>query len=206
MDGKKRTVLFSVAILGVMSALVVASVPLYRVFCQLTGYGGTPKTGSAAFDALGSPRESGEGHMVVRFDTNVMPDMPWRFSPVRTSMNVRLGERSLALFTAENTSRQPIVGTAVFNVTPLKAAAYVDKIQCFCFTQQRLEPGEKAEMPVTFFIDPKIAHDPNTAEVGTITLSYTFYKSRDQSFGAELAPNRAPSTTTGEIARGDNRL
>jgi cytochrome c oxidase assembly protein subunit 11 len=206
MDGKKRTVLFTLAILGSMSALVVASVPLYRVFCRVTGYAGTPRSGSEVSDSLGSPRGSGEGHIVVRFDTNVMPDMPWRFAPERTSMSVRLGERTLAFFTAENTSNQPLVGTAVFNVTPLKAATYVNKIQCFCFTQQRLGPNEKAEMPVTFFIDPKIADDPNTAEVGTITLSYTFYKSRDQSFSANLPAGRVQSTSAGAIERGDNRL
>ncbi len=182
MDGRRRTLLLSVGLIAGMLGVVAASVPLYRLFCQVTGYGGTPRI--VAADTAKTVATT----MTVRFDTNVMPDMPWRFQPETTSMTVHLGETSLALFTARNTSKEPIVGTAVFNVTPLKAASYVNKIQCFCFTKQRLEPGEKAELPVSFYIDPKILTDKDTFDLRTITLSYTFYRARNQSAGSESAP------------------
>ena len=181
MDGRRRTLLYALGAMAVMFGLVAASVPLYRIFCQVTGYGGTPRI--VASDTA----KASQATMTVRFDTNVMPDMPWRFKAGQTTMTVRLGETSLAAFTAENTSREPIVGTAVFNVTPLKAAIYVNKIQCFCFTKQKLEPGAKAEMPVSFYIDPKILEDKDTFDLRTITLSYTFYRARDQSAGADAA-------------------
>lgn len=202
MDGRKRTLLFSCGVVAIMFGLVAASVPLYSLICRVTGYAGTPRI------ALGGAREAGEGVMTVRFDTNVMPGIPWKFAAEQTRMTVRLGETSLALFTARNTSAQPIVGTAAFNVTPLKAAKYVDKIQCFCFTRQRLDPGEKAEMPVSFYIDPGIATDPETEEVRTVTLSYTFFKARGQAAGADGPRLRAEpvSTITGAIERKEGRL
>ena len=186
MDGRRRTLLFSVGIMAGMLGVVAASVPLYRLFCQVTGYGGTPRIESS--NTTHATMQS----VTIRFDSNVMPDMPWTFTPEQTSMTVKLGETSLATFRAENTSKEAITGTAVFNVTPLKAAQYVNKIQCFCFTQQRLAAGEKAEMPVSFYIDPKIADDKNTFDVKTITLSYTFYRSHNQTAGAQAEPaNRA---------------
>ncbi|HIJ38194.1 MAG TPA: cytochrome c oxidase assembly protein [Rhodospirillaceae bacterium] len=172
LSGKARTVLASAALLAVMVGLVCASVPLYSLFCQVTGFGGTAKV-----SRLAPPGSSGTT-MEVRFDASVMKDMPWRFLPKQTHMTVRLGEPSLALFTAENLSHEALTGTATFNVTPSKAGAFVDKIQCFCFSEQHLEPGQKAELPVSFFIDPSIATDPDTNEVRTITLSYTFFKAR----------------------------
>ncbi len=178
MDGRRRTLILSLGAVAVMLGLVAASVPLYRLFCRVTGYAGTPQI------ALGAPVAAGEGNVIVRFDANVMPDMPWRFWPERTALRVRLGETTLALFRAENVSKEPIIGTAAFNVTPAKAAIYVNKIQCFCFTQQRLAAGEKAEFPVSFYVDPKLAADQYTADVRVITLSYTFFKSRDQAVGA----------------------
>lgn len=182
MDGRRRTLLFSVAAMAGMFGLVAASVPLYRLFCQVTGYGGTPRIVAADTAAASSAT------MTVRFDTNVMPDMPWQFKAEATSMTVKLGETSLALFAARNLSQEPVVGTAVFNVTPLKAATYVNKIQCFCFTKQRLAAGEKVEMPVSFYVDPKILTDKDTFDLRTITLSYTFYRARNQSAGAETTP------------------
>ena len=192
MDGRRRTLLFSLAAVAGMLGLVAASVPLYRLFCQVTGYGGTPRIVAADTAKINT------SVMIVRFDTNVMPDMPWRFKAEATSMPVHLGETSLALFTAKNLANEPITGTAVFNVTPLKAAPYVNKIQCFCFTRQRLEPGEKAELPVSFYVDPKILADKDTFDLRTITLSYTFYRARNQSAGAE----DAPPTTQAVPARG----
>ena len=186
MDGRRRTLLLSLGLVAGMLGVVAASVPLYRLFCQVTGYGGTPRI--VASDTA----EANDGRMTVRFDSNVMPDMPWRFQPETTRMTVQLGETSLAVFSAENDSDEAIVGTAVFNVTPLKAARYVDKIQCFCFTQQRLGPHEKAELPVSFYVDPAILKDHDTFDVRTITLSYTFYKSRNQTAGTTDRPVETP--------------
>ena len=186
MDGRRRTLLLSLGLVAVMLGIVAGSVPLYRLFCQVTGYGGTPRIVASDTAALS------DGTMTVRFDSNVMPDMPWRFLPEATHMSVRLGETSMAVFTAENNSNEPIVGTAVFNVTPLKAASYVNKIQCFCFTQQRLGPHEKAELPVSFYIDPAILKDHDTFDVRTITLSYTFYRARNQTAGTTDRPAETP--------------
>jgi cytochrome c oxidase assembly protein subunit 11 len=187
MDGRRRTLLLSLGLVAVMLGIVAGSVPLYRLFCQVTGYGGTPRV------AAGDSATTDSQLMTVRFDTNVMPGMPWRFEAKSGPMAVRLGETNLAIFTAENNSDEAIVGTAVFNVTPLKAASYVDKIQCFCFTQQRLGPHEKAELPVSFYIDPAILKDHDTFDVRTITLSYSFYKSRNQTTGAPDASVGAES-------------
>jgi cytochrome c oxidase assembly protein subunit 11 len=172
--GSRRTVLFALGAIAAMVALVVASVPLYSLFCRVTGYAGTPRIAS------GDSLVTSDRVVTVRFDASVMHGMPWRFTPDQTSLQVRLGQTQLASFTAENTSDQPITGTAAFNVTPAKAGRYVDKIACFCFTEQRLAAGEKVEMPVSFYIDPEIANDPDTNDVGTITLSYTFFKARNQ--------------------------
>ncbi len=174
MDGKTRTVAATIAALAVMVGLVAASVPLYSLFCKVTGAGGTPRV--AEGPAPGTTTQT----MVIRFDGAVMKDIPWRFHPARTSMTVHLGENNLAIFAAENLAKEAVTGTAAFNVTPAKAGPYVNKIQCFCFSEQRLEAGEKAEFPVSFYIDPAIAADPETSDVHTITLSYTFFKARQQ--------------------------
>lgn len=185
MSPKTRTLVASLALVAAMIGLVAASVPLYSLFCRVTGAGGTPRLA----DGLSERAESGT--MTIRFDAAVMKDVPWRFAPAQKSMTVHLGENSLALFSATNRSPGSVTGTAVFNVTPAKAGPYVNKVQCFCFTEQSLAAGETAEMPVTFFIDPAIARDPETRDVHTITLSYTFYKARTQ------APS---STRTGASA------
>lgn len=156
-----------------MVGLSFASVPLYRLFCQVTGFGGTPRI------ALEGPsgRIAGKDQQItVRFDSNVNSSLPWRFKPVQRQMNVRVGETALAHFTAENLGHEPAIGTATFNVTPHKAAQYFAKVQCFCFDEQRLEAGQTVDMPVSFFIDPEIFDDPNARDVSTITLSYTFFR------------------------------
>lgn len=182
MSGKTRTVTVLIVALVVMIGLVAASVPLYSLFCRVTGYAGTPRI------ADGRAAHTMSRTMVIRFDAGVMKGMPWKFAPTQTSMTVHLGETNLATFTAENPSPEPIIGTATFNVTPAKAAIYVDKIQCFCFSEQSLGPGEKAELPVSFYIDPAIATDPNTDDIRTITLSYTFFRTKKV---------QASSTTSG---------
>lgn len=161
-----------VAVLGVvfMVMLAFASVPLYRIFCQVTGFGGT--TMRAADDAAPGP----VGRMIsVRFDGNVSPALGWEFRPVDTHRRVAIGARNIAVFSARNTGPEAITGTATFNVTPSQAGQYFVKIQCFCFTEQRLTPGQEVRMPVIFYVDPAILNDPNAREISEITLSYTFY-------------------------------
>lgn len=168
----RRKALTAIALTGVIAAmlgLTAASVPLYRLFCQVTGYGGTTQVAAAL------PATISERTIKVRFNADVDPRLPWRFRPVQREVEIRIGEQSLAFFHARNQSDQTIVGQAVYNVTPYKAGPYFDKIACFCFDEQVLGPGEEADMPVSFYVDPAILEDPNTRDVGTITLSYTFF-------------------------------
>ena len=165
-----------VAVPVAMGALAWASAPLYRLFCQVTGFGGTPGIAAEA------PQAAADAPSIeIRFNADIAPDLDWRFGPVERAVTVRLGEPALAFYRAENLGDEPVIGAATFNVTPLKAGAYFSKIDCFCFTEQRLGPGERADMPVSFFIDPAIAEDPNVRDVGTITLSYTFFRAQEPS-------------------------
>jgi len=157
------------AFAAAMVGMSYAAVPLYRIFCQATGFGGTPRRVEAA------PTTTGERVITVRFDTNVDPRLPWRFQPEQREVAVKVGEQKLVYFRATNESSQAITGHAAFNVQPDNAARYFDKIQCFCFTEQRLEAHQSVEMPVVFFVDPKIVTDKGDDSVATITLSYTFY-------------------------------
>ena len=152
-----------------MTGLGYASVPLYRMFCEATGLNGTTQRGLVA------PGPVGDAQVRVDFDTNVVPKLPWTFKPEVPSETIAIGARDMAFFTATNNSDKPITGTATFNVTPAQAGKYFTKIQCFCFTEQTLKPGETARMPVIFFVDPKILTDPDAVDVKNITLSYTFY-------------------------------
>jgi len=159
-----------------MVGLAYASVPLYQLFCQITGYGGTPKTGVIVEKATG---EAAERIMTVMLDANVNKGLTWKFKPQVRELSVGLGEETLAFYTARNFGEVAVTGTATFNVTPFKAAEYVSKIDCFCFTEQRLEAGEEIPMPVSFYIDPEIMNDPNTKDLEHIVLSYTFFPSRE---------------------------
>ncbi|WP_268934864.1 cytochrome c oxidase assembly protein [Sphingomonas sp. Leaf37] len=163
-----RTAMFAVIGICFMTGVAWASIPLYRMFCQVTGLNGTTQRGEEAPGAVNKL-------IRVDFDSNVAPGMKWRFRPEAGSETVRIGARDMAFFTATNTDTKPITGTATFNVTPSSAGKYFTKIQCFCFTQQTLKPGETQRMPVIFFVDPKIMDDPDAKDVETITLSYTFY-------------------------------
>ena len=174
--GMNRRTLTAVVLFGVvagMTGLAFASVPLYRLFCQVTGFAGTPRTG--AYVGTASAGAGAAGAVTVRFDANVNSQLPWRFEPVERQVMVRAGEEVLIHYRAENLADQPVTGTATFNVTPFKAAQYFNKIECFCFTEQTLKPGEDVSMPVVFYVDPQLFEDPNTAEVRKITLSYTFF-------------------------------
>jgi len=166
---------------GVMTTLVSYSVTLYRLFCSVTGAGGYTQRATAD-DATTSARV-----VNVWFNTNVAPGMPWRFAPVQRSVNVHLGQNTLVFFTAENTSDRPIVGHATFNVAPSEVGLYFKKIQCFCFTEERLEPHQKVEMPVDFFVDPRMAKDPDLTDTNNITLSYTFFESKNPARAQNLS-------------------
>ncbi len=176
-----------------MGALAWASAPLYRLFCQVTGFGGTPGTAAEA------PQAAADAPSIeIRFNADIAPDLDWRFGPVERAVTVRLGEPALAFYRAENLGDEPVTGAAVFNVTPLKAGAYFSKIDCFCFTEQRLGPGESADMPVSFFVDPEIATDPNVRDVGTITLSYTFFRSDEEPPGDAATEKQQADAAAGE--------
>jgi len=165
-----------------------AAVPLYYMFCRATGYGGTPNRANAAPGAIG------DRIVTVRFDTNVDPALPWSFVPESRSVKVNVGEDRLVYFRAVNRSDKAIVGHAAFNVAPDTVARYFTKIQCFCFTEQRLEPGESVEMPVSFFVAPAILADRENDNVNEITLSYTFYPSTNQKPASKTAavPAKGP--------------
>lgn len=187
--GRRRnfvSALILTSMVGAMVGLAFASVPLYRLFCQLTGYGGTPKIALNA-----APAAASDATITVRFDANVDAALPWRFRPERPEMTVRVGETVLAHYVAKNDSDSAVTGHAVFNVTPYKAGPYFVKVDCFCFTEQRLQPGQEVAMPVSFFVDPDMVIDRGTKDVHTITLSYTFFRSATRA-QAETR-NRAPA-------------
>jgi cytochrome c oxidase assembly protein subunit 11 len=167
---KRRTVLAAAAAIAGMLGLVVYSPTLYRIFCEVTGYGGTTQRAAAA------PAAAASRVITIRFTAEIESDLPWRFQPRQREMTVRVGEQHLAFYAAESRSREETVGTAVFNVAPFKAGQYFNKIACFCFEEQSLGPGQSADMPVSFFVDPRILEDRNLDDVDTITLSYTFYR------------------------------
>jgi cytochrome c oxidase assembly protein subunit 11 len=157
--------------LGIMSGLVAYSPELYRAFCGATGYGGTTQR------AYSDPTTTSDKTVTVAFDSNVAPGLPWRFEPKQRSVTVHLGEQKLVFFTAENLGNEPIVAHATFNVTPETSGIYFNKIQCFCFNEERLDPHQKVDMPVVFYVDPAFAKDSDNDSVDTITLSYTLLRS-----------------------------
>ena len=160
------------ALLGIVAlaflALAFASVPLYRMFCQLTGFDGTPLRAEKAPGAVA-------GQIGVRFDANVSPDLPWRFEPVQQRVRIAPGAKTQIFYRATNLTARTITGQAVFNVSPETAGKYFNKIACFCFTEQTLKAGQTVDMPVIFYVDPKIRDDEDTKAIDEITLSYTFY-------------------------------
>lgn len=172
-----------------MVGLAFASVPLYRLFCQVTGYGGTTQVAEAV------PETVFERRITVRFNADVNPQLPWSFRPVERAVTLRVGEPGLAFYRAVNLSDRPVTGTATFNVTPLKAGQYFSKVQCFCFDEQRLEAGEAVEMGVSFFVDPAILEDRNLDDVTTVTLSYIFFRS-PESEADEGRPSSAAGRST----------
>lgn len=173
MNRDRAVALSCAAAVAGMIALSFASVPLYRLYCQVTGYGGTTQRAEKPSDTVL------DRTITVRFDANVANGLAWSFQPVQNTVDVRIGENTLAFYRATNLSDRPVVGTAGFNVAPDVAGVHFNKIECFCFKEQLLEPGETVEMPVTFFVDPAIVTDPDARHLTSITLSYTFYPRDD---------------------------
>lgn len=169
-QGPKRTLVQTVAVVLLMGGLAWASVPFYDWFCRVTGFGGATNVAEAGSDTVLDQT------ITIRFDGSLERDMPWTFKPVEREMTLRIGETGLAFYEASNPTDQPIAGQASYNVTPYEAGGFFDKIECFCFTEQVLQPGETVLMPVTFFVDPAIVDDREGQYVHTITLSYTFYQ------------------------------
>lgn len=187
-----RTLLFlTLPVLG-MTGLVAASPTLYRLFCAVTGYGGTTQRADAPPATPAADRPGTLPTLTVSFDANVGRGLPWRFGPVVSHIEVRPGEPVLVYYFAENLADRPVVGRATFNVTPFKAAPYFFKTECFCFSEQKLNPGERVEMPVQFFIDPGLFDDPYAREVRHMTLSYTFFPQNvDPATARDLAATAA---------------
>jgi len=165
----RRVALISAGVAAAMVGLSYASVPLYSMFCQVTGFGGTTQRAERA------PDKPIDRYMTIRFDANMASSLGWDFKPDQLEMKVKVGEEYLAHYSARNNGTTTMTGSAVFNVTPPLAGSYFSKIQCFCFTEQTLKPGQRADFPVAFFVDPSIADDPDLKTLDTITLSYTFY-------------------------------
>lgn len=169
----RRTAVAASLVIVAMAGLTAASVPLYELFCRVTGFGGTPRI-EAQGPGAASPQK-----VTILFNADTGADLPWRFQPVQRSMAVPVGEETLAFYEAVNNSDQAVVGRAVYNVAPFKIGSYFAKVHCFCFEEQTLEPGERVEMPVSFFVDPAMLADTDTREVRQITLSYTFFIDRE---------------------------
>jgi cytochrome c oxidase assembly protein subunit 11 len=174
MDKNARMAWTLVLVVGGMLGMAYAAVPLYEAFCRATGFGGTPLV------AQEGERPVVARTVTVRFDSNVDPNLAWRFEPVQREVTVHLGEEKLIFFRATNVSQRPIVGTATYNVTPERTAGWFNKIQCFCFTEQLLMPGQSVDMPVVFFVDADMDKDRRYDDIRTITLSYTFYEAKTE--------------------------
>lgn len=170
MEPKHRTLTYLLAIVGTMVSLAFASVPLYDWFCRVTGYGGTTLQADAGSDI------TLDKTINIRFDGSLSSEMRWEFKPVERQMDIRIGETGIAFYEAYNPTDRPIAGSASYNVFPFTVGGFFTKIDCFCFTEQVLQPGERVMMPVTFYVDPEIVDDPDGKHVESITLSYTFYE------------------------------
>ncbi|MCB2097676.1 MAG: cytochrome c oxidase assembly protein [Parvularculaceae bacterium] len=165
----RKTATIVAGLVAGMVAMSFAAVPAYRAFCQITGFDGTTQRADKGADRVLART------VTVRFDATVSEGLPWTFKPEQIDQTLHIGETGLAFYKAVNTTDRPVTGRATFNVQPAKAGIYFKKIECFCFTEQTLKPGESADMPVTYFVDPAIADDPKLDDVQTITLAYTFF-------------------------------
>ncbi|GAB4066598.1 cytochrome c oxidase assembly protein [Ancylobacter sonchi] len=174
-----------VAFVALMVGAAYASVPLYQLFCRVTGFGGATQVASSA------PAATSDREIEIRFDANVAPGLSWRFGPEQRAVTVKLGETKLIFYRVENTGSTPATATASYNVTPAQAGSHFAKMQCFCFTDQTLQPGEALDMPVVFFVDPALADDPDATGVNSITLSYTFFAKTNVAKTSAVTPEPA---------------
>lgn len=181
-EGRTATMLVGVVV--TMGALAWAAVPFYDWFCRVTGFGGTTQI------SAGAPDEMLDEIVRVRFDANTDPNLDWTFRPMQTRMDLRIGENGLAFYEAVNNSDEVITGTASYNVAPEVSGYFFDKIECFCFTEQTLQPGERMEMPVSFYVDPAIVNDRDASWVRDITLSYTFHRTEPRRAALDTAPDQ----------------
>ncbi len=177
----RRTLFYALGMALAMLGLGYAAVPLYDMFCRVTGFGGTTQRASEGQAAAAERIAAGSGARTfsIRFDSSTARGLPWEFRPVQVTDTVVIGQRDMAIYTARNNSNQPVTGSATFNVEPEQAGRYFNKIQCFCFTRQTLQPGQEMRMPVIYFVDPAALDDPNMEGVEQITLSYTFHEAVD---------------------------
>jgi cytochrome c oxidase assembly protein subunit 11 len=182
------------ALTAIMIGLSFAAVPLYRLFCQVTGYAGTTQRADAPSGTV-LDRE-----IVVRFDANASSDLPWSFRPAQREVRLKIGENVLAFYEAASRAEVPVTGTATFNVTPEIAGSYFNKVACFCFTEQTLQPGQTVDMPVSFFIDPAIVDDPDAKAITEITLSYTFFRVNKPDASAAAQPAKGAASKPFENA------
>lgn len=196
--GRSANNWLALGLLGVVAMMVglsFAAVPLYRMFCQVTGYGGTTQR------AEGPAGTILDREITVRFDSTVSSELDWSFQPVQRKVKVKIGENKLIFYKAVNRSDEKLTGTASFNVTPEITGSYFSKIQCFCFTEQTLQPHQKVDMAVSFYIDPAIMDDPDASRIEEITLSYTFFRSDGPDTSAEAAPNQRNGLSKTENAK-----
>ncbi|AUH32521.1 cytochrome c oxidase assembly protein [Paracoccus tegillarcae] len=182
MTREQRTVSMLVGVVVLMGGLAWAAVPFYNWFCKVTGYGGTTQTAEQPSD------EMIDEVVRVRFDANTDKNLDWTFRPMETKMELKIGENAMAFYEAVNNSDEPITGTASYNVAPDVAGYYFIKVQCFCFTEQTLQPGERVEMPINFYVDPELVDDRDAKWVRDITLSYTFHRTEPKQAALDLAP------------------
>lgn len=185
MNGSARTATALAGVAVFMVGMAYAAVPLYDLFCRVTGFGGTTQV------ADGGAEKVLDREVTIRFDASTVSGMPWEFKPAQTHTKLKIGETGLAFYEAYNPTDRPVTGSATFNVTPFSVGSYFVKIDCFCFTEQTLQPGERVTMPVTFYVDPEIVEDGETEQVHTITLAYTFF---------ETEPENQPEITTGAVS------
>jgi cytochrome c oxidase assembly protein subunit 11 len=186
----RKVGLWCAAVVVAMVGASYAAVPLYRMLCQLTGFDGTPQRASAPSDLVLDQT------MNIRFDANTAPGFAWQFQPVQRTVDVKIGETALAFYRATNTSDHAVTGTSTFNVFPEQAAVFFNKLECFCFKEQTLEPGQSVDLPVSFFVDPRIVHDKDAGGTTHITLSYTFFAvpSKSKAGLAEKPASTTPAT------------
>lgn len=186
----RRTAIGVGAFVCGMIGLAYASVPLYDLFCRATGYGGTVQVGGPA--APGQAADAPARVVTIRFNANTAPGLPWRFAPSQGPMQLRLGDEGMAFYQASNSAAAPVTGVATYNVTPAVVGKYFHKTACFCFEQQTLEPGQRVDMPLTFWVDPQMAKDPATRDIHTITISYSFFRSLDDAERNGALANAGP--------------